>query len=315
MAAGHGHGHRVADADRRWLGIALGLIVAFMAVEVVVGLLVGSLALISDAGHMLTDAAAIALALVAIRLARRPARGHYTYGLKRVEILSAQANGITLVLLGLFFAVEAVVRLLDPPPVDGLPVLLTALAGVLVNLAATWSIARANRTSLNVEGAFQHILNDLYAFIATAVAGLVVLLTGFVRADAIAALVVAALMLRAGWGLVRASGRIFLEAAPAGLDPDDIGARLAALPDVHEVHDLHIWEITSGQPALSAHVLVAPGADCHAVQVRVQDCLRERHHLDHTTLQVDHAGARRDADVHCRDPHGPVHTAEHTEPA
>jgi cobalt-zinc-cadmium efflux system protein len=313
-AAGHGHGHDHGtdpDADRRWLGIALGLILAFMAVEVVVGLLVGSLALISDAGHMLSDAAAIALALVAIRLARRPARGHYTYGLKRVEILSAQANGITLVLLGLFFAVEAVVRLVDPPPVDGLPVLITALVGVAVNLAATWSIARANRTSLNVEGAFQHILNDLYAFIATAVAGLVVLLTGFARADSIAALVVAALMLRAGWGLVRASGRIFLEASPAGLDPDDIGARLAGLPDVAQVHDLHIWEITSGQPALSAHVLVAPGADCHAVQVRIEQCLRELHHLDHTTLQVDHAGVE---DEHCRDSHGPVHVADRAEP-
>jgi cobalt-zinc-cadmium efflux system protein len=312
-AAEHGHGHDHGarpDADHRWLGIALALIVAFMAAEVVVGLLVGSLALISDAGHMLTDAAAIALALVAIRLARRPARGHFTYGLKRVEILSAQANGITLVLLGLFFAVQAVVRLVDPPPVDGLPVLVTALVGVVVNVAATWSIARANRTSLNVEGAFQHILNDLYAFIATAVAGLVVVLTGFARADAIAALVVAALMLHAGWGLVRASGRIFLEAAPAGLDPDDIGARLAGLSQVAEVHDLHIWEITSGQPALSAHVLVAPGADCHAVQVRIQDCLRELHDLDHTTLQVDHAGTHRDADEHCRAPHGPVHTAE-----
>ena len=306
---GHGHGHGAdPDADRRWLGIALGLIVAFMAAEVVVGLLVGSLALISDAGHMLTDAAAIALALVAIRLAARPARGRYTYGLKRAEILSAQANGITLVLLGLFFTVEAILRLVDPPPVDGLPVLVTALAGVVVNVAATWCIARANRTSLNVEGAFQHILNDLYAFIATAVAGLVVLLTGFVRADAIAALVVAALMLRAGWGLVRESGRIFLEAAPAGLDPDEIGARLAALPDVAEVHDLHVWESTSGQPALSAHVLVTPGADCHAVQLRIETCLREGHHLDHTTLQVDHAGAGRDDD-HCRDPHGPVHTA------
>jgi cobalt-zinc-cadmium efflux system protein len=317
-AAGHGHGHDLhrgggagPDADSRWLGIALGLILAFMAVEVVVGLLVGSLALISDAGHMLSDAAAIALALVAIRLARRPARGHYTYGLKRVEILSAQANGITLVLLGLFFAVEAVVRLVDPPPVEGLPVLITALVGVVVNLAATASIARANRTSLNVEGAFQHILNDLYAFIATAAAGLVVLLTGFARADSIAALVVAALMLRAGWGLVRASARIFLEASPAGLDPDAIGARLAGLPDVAQVHDLHIWEITSGQPALSAHVLVAPGADCHAVQVRIERCLREQHHLDHTTLQVDHAGAHRDTDEHCRDPHGPVHTVEH----
>jgi cobalt-zinc-cadmium efflux system protein len=305
---GHGHGHTGPDADRRWLGTALGLIVAFMAAEVVVGLLVGSLALISDAGHMLTDAAALAMALVAIRLSARPARGRFTYGLKRAEILSAQANGITLLLLSVVFAVESVLRLIDPPPVEGLPVLLTAVAGVVVNLAATWCIARANRSSLNVEGAFQHILNDLFAFVATAVAGAVVLLTGFVRADAIAALVVAALMAKAGWGLVRESGRIFLEAAPAGLDPDEIGARLAALPDVAEVHDLHVWEITSGQPALSAHVLVTPGVDCHAVRLSIEACLRAQHHLDHTTLQVDHAGAGRDDD-HCRDPHGPVHTA------
>jgi cobalt-zinc-cadmium efflux system protein len=290
MAAGHGHGHghgHGADTDRRWLGIALGLIVAFMAVEVVVGLLVGSLALISDAGHMLTDAAAIALALVAIRLARRPARGHYTYGLKRVEILSAQANGITLVLLGLFFAVEAVVRLVDPPPVEGLPVLVTALVGVVVNVAATWSIARANRTSLNVEGAFQHILNDLYAFIATAVAGLVVLLTGFVRADAVAALVVAALMLRSGYALLRDSGRVLLEAAPRDLDPEEIGNALAAQNHVVEVHDLHVWEVSSGFPAISAHVTVKAGCDTQAHRRELAKLLRDRFGVAHSTLQVE----------------------------
>ncbi len=314
MGAEHGHGHgHSPDADRRWLGIALGLIVAFMAAEVVVGVLAGSLALISDAGHMLTDAAALALALVAIRLSARPARGRYTYGLKRAEILSAQANGITLLLLTVFFTYEGIRRLIDPAPVEGLPVLITAVAGIVVNLAATWCVARADRSNLNVEGAFQHILNDLYAFVATAVAGAVVLLTGFVQADAIAALVVAALMAKAGWGLVRDSGRIFLEAAPAGLDPDDIGGRLAALPDVAQVHDLHIWEITSGQPALSAHVLVAPGADCHAVQLRIETLLRDGHHLDHTTLQVDHAGGASADDTHCLDSHGPVHMAEHPE--
>lgn len=311
--AGHGHGHGVSgDADRRWLGIALGLIVAFMVVEVIVGLIAGSLALISDAGHMLTDAASIVLALIAIRLAARPARGQYTYGLKRAEILSAQANGITLLLLAVFFTYEGVRRLIDPPPVEGLLVLITALVGIVVNVAATWAISKANRSSLNVEGAFQHILNDLYAFIATAIAGAVVVFTGFARADAIAALIVAALMVKAGWGLVRDSGRIFLEAAPAGLDPDLIGQELAAQPEVVQIHDLHIWQITSGQPALSAHVLVTPGGDCHLAQARIETVLRERHHLDHTTLQVDHAGQESvddDGQEHCRDSHGPVHSS------
>ena len=230
MGHGHGHGHAVGrSADRRWLAAALALILTFMAVEFVVGLVAGSLALISDAAHMLTDAAAIALALVAIRLAARPAKGGYTYGLRRAEILSAQANGITLLLLAAWFCYEGVRRLIDPPAVEGGLVLVTALVGIVVNVAATWCVSRADRTSLNVEGAFQHILNDLYAFIATAIAGLVVLTTGFARADAIAALVVAGLMIKAGWALLRESGRIFLEAAPRGVDPDRIGADLAAV--------------------------------------------------------------------------------------
>ncbi|MDX2852695.1 cation diffusion facilitator family transporter [Actinacidiphila glaucinigra] len=316
---GHGHAHGVAEnADRRWLGLALGLIAGFMAVEVVVGLLVGSLALLSDAAHMLTDAASIVLALVAMRLAARPARGGFTYGLKRAEILSAQANGITLLLLAAWLAYEAVRRLVSPPDVAGGPVLVTALAGVVVNIGAAWCLSRANRTSLNVEGAFQHVLNDLYAFIGTAVAGLVVLLTGFVRADAIATLVVVGLMLRAGCGLVRDSGRIFLEAAPAGLDPDEVGDRLAAHEAVTEVHDLHIWTITSGQPALSAHVLVEPGGDCHAVRRDLEHLLGADYGLTHTTLQVDHAPAELltvgatpagAAGGHCGEPHGPVHRA------
>ena len=223
QAHDHGHGghsHGVsADADRKWLTLALILIVGFMAAEVVVGVIAGSLALITDAGHMLTDAVSIVLALIAIRLAARPARGGYTYGLKRAEILSAQANGITLLLLAAYFVFEGVRRLIDPGEVEGLLVFVTALVGIVVNVAATWCISRANRSSLNVEGAYQHILNDLYAFIATAIAGAVVWLTGFARADAIAALVVAALMVKAGWGLVRASGRIFLEAAPESVDP------------------------------------------------------------------------------------------------
>ena len=286
---GHGHGHGVSqDTDRRKLIIALALIVVFMAGEVVVGVVAQSLALLSDAAHMLTDAGSIVLAIIAIRLAARPPRGGYTYGLKRVEILSAQANGLTLLLLAAWLAYEAIRRLIYPPPVAGALVLVTALVGVVVNIAATWCLSKANRSSLNVEGAFQHLLTDLYGFIATAIAGAIVLTTGFARADAIAALIVVALMVRAGAGLVHQSGRIFLEAAPAGIDTRALGGRLAAHPDVVEVHDLHVWQITSGQPALSAHVLVAPGRDCHAVRTDLQTLLAHDYAITHVTLQLDH---------------------------
>jgi cobalt-zinc-cadmium efflux system protein len=285
----HRHDSVGADADRRWLGAALALILALMVGEAIVGVLANSLALLSDAAHLLTDAAALVLALVALRLARRPPSGGYTYGLKRTEILSAQANGITLLLLAAWLAYEAVRRLWNPPTVSGAAVLITAMVGVAVNLAATWCVRRADRRSLNIRGAYLHLLTDLAAFIATAVAGLVVLLTGFARADAIASLVVVALMVHAGVGLVRDSGRILLEAAPAGLDPTRIGTEMAAHPGVAEVHDLHVWEISSGSPALSAHVLVAPALDCHQVRSDLEQLLRERYEVTHTTLQVDHA--------------------------
>src|SRR5215211_5592821 len=249
---GHeGHSHGVnAGADSRYLAIGLALLVGFMLVEVVVGFIASSLALISDAGHMLTDAGSIGLALLTMRLAQRPARGAMTYGLKRAEILSAQANGITLLLLSAWFVYEAIRRLIDPPEVEGGLVLAIALLGIVVNLLATWTISRANRESLNVEGAFQHILTDLFAFIATAIAGDIIYFSGgYNRVDAIAALVVAVLMLRAGYGLVRDSGRIFLEASPKGLDPEAAGnPEVTSHPGVASVHDLHVWEVTSGFP-------------------------------------------------------------------
>ncbi|WP_031467687.1 cation diffusion facilitator family transporter [Sciscionella sediminilitoris] len=307
MGAGHGHGHASGESDKRWLAGALAVIGVFMLGEVVAGLLAGSLALLSDAAHMLTDAASIALALWAIRLAARPASGRMTYGWKRAEILSAQANGITLLVLAAWLTYEAITRLIDPPEVTGSLVLIVALLGVVVNLIATWMISKANRSSLNVEGAFQHILNDLFAFLATAVAGLVMLLTGFARADAIASLVVVALMVKAGVGLVRDSSRIFLEAAPAGLDPDTIGALLADRPHVAEVHDLHVWEITSGMPALSAHVLITPGEDCHAVRADLARLLAAEHAIEHATLQVDHVRPGEAGPVHCEEAHGAVY--------
>lgn len=292
--AGHshaGHSHAVrADADRGRLALALGLILAFMAAEVSVGVVAHSLALLSDAGHMLTDAAAIGFSLFAITLAARPAKGAMTFGFKRAEILSAQANGVTLLILAAFIAYEGIRRLFDPPVVRGWLILAVALVGVLVNLAATWTLARANRESLNIEGSFQHLLTDLWAFIGTAVAAIVILATGFERADPIVSLLIAGLMTRSGVMLVKASARIFMEAAPEDLDPQAIGRALVAQAGVVEVHDLHVWEISSGFPALSAHVLVGADCNCHQARRAMEAMLHEHFALDHTTLQVDHSG-------------------------
>ena len=289
---GHGHHHHQhtvsADADRGPLLVALALIGGLMVVEVVVGLIAGSVALLTDAGHMLTDAGALVLGLVALRLAARPPRGAMTYGLKRAEPLSAAINGAVLGVLAIVFIVEAISRLASPHDVDATLVLIVALVAIPVNVAAVRALSRANRASVNVEGAFQHILTDLYAFIATAIAAIVILATGFDRADAIAALFVAALMLRACYGLLRDSGRIFLEAAPAGLDPDAVGHALAAYPGVVSVHDLHVWEVTSGFPSLSAHIVVGWDDDCHDCRAGLEHMLRDRFGIDHTTLQVEH---------------------------
>jgi cobalt-zinc-cadmium efflux system protein len=300
VSSGHGHAHGhgdhhhhhhapSADADLRWLRVALALIAGFMVVEVVGGLLASSLALLSDAAHMLTDAGAIGLALVAARLAARPAAGRFTFGLGRAEILSAQVNGAALLVLAGVIAIEAIRRMFEPPDVAGAVVVAVGLAGAAVNVAAAWALGRAERRSLNVEGARQHVLTDLYASLAAAAAGAVVLLAGYDRADGIAALFVSGLMLRSGWGLLRDSGRVLLEGAPKGMDPNAIGRAMAGEPGVVEVHDLHVWEVTSGFPALAAHVLVRPGDDCHAVRRHLQRVLDERFGIDHVTLQVDHA--------------------------
>ena len=286
----HGHSHAPADASATRLWIALALLLGLMAVEVVFGILASSLALLSDAAHMLTDAAALALALVALRLAARPAKGALTYGFKRTEILSAQINGATLLVLGLLIVYEGVRRLIEPPDVEGAIVLAVALVGVVVNLVATVVLHGADRTSLNVEGAFQHVLTDLVAFIATAIAGAVVLLTGWDRADGVASLFVAAVMLRAAWSLLRESGRIFLEAAPRNIDVALVGDAMVGVHGVHEVHDLHVWEVTSGFPALSAHVLVGADNDCHQARKDLEVVLHDRFGIEHTTLQVDHEG-------------------------
>ena len=284
----HDHDHRLVT-DRRALTVALVLVVGLMAGEIVAGMIGHSLALLADAGHMLTDAAALAFALIASAMAARPAAGRWTFGYSRLEILAAQANGITLGLLALWIVWSAVHRLVDPRDVRGGLVLVVALGGALVSLVASAVLARASKDSLNVRAAFVHVATDVAAFGGTALAGGLILATGWNRLDPIASLAVAALMIWSSVQLLRESTAIFLERAPEDADPEAIGQALVAEADVVEIHDLHIWTVTSGFPALSAHVLVAPDADCHAARRRLERTLADRFGLSHTTLQVDHA--------------------------
>ena len=285
------------DADRRYLLTALILLMAFMLAEVGVAFVAGSLALLADAGHMLADVGAIAGALWAIRLAARPPAGAWTFGWQRAEILSAAANGITLLVVAGIVTVQAIIRLVHPPHVDGAPVLAVALAGIAVNVAAAWVLAQANRSSLNVEGVFRHVLTDLYGFLGTAAAAVIILTTGYVRADSIASLLVVLLMLRAAWALLRDSGRILLEAAPEHMDLEDVRAHLLATRHVQDVHDLHAWTVTSSLPALSAHVIVDDSCFTggHAPQLldQLQACLAGHFDVEHSTFQLEaaaHAG-------------------------
>jgi cobalt-zinc-cadmium efflux system protein len=274
------------------LTLALLLIAGLMVVEVVAGIAASSLALLADAGHMLTDAAALAFALVAARMAVRPAAGRWTFGYSRLEILAAQANGLTLGLVALWIIWSAVHRLADPEDVRGGLVLVVAAVGVVVSLAASLVLARASRESLNVRGAFLHVATDMAAFAAAAVAGALILATGWDRFDPIASLLVAALMLWSSWRLLRESTVIFMETS-GEIDPREVREALLAEPDVVDIHDLHVWTVTSGFPALSAHVLVGYDSDCHAARARLERLLSERFHLEHTTLQVEHAPAGR----------------------
>ena len=283
----HSHSHSSA---RRPLAIALGLILGLMVGEVAFGVVAGSLALLADAGHMLTDAAALALALGAVTLAGRPPRGRWTFGFRRLEILAAHANGMLLVAVGVVIVYTAVRRLIDPPEVRGGIVLAVALVGIAVNLVAASLLHRPSRDSLNVRGAFLHVATDLAAFAGTAVAGAIILATGWNRADPLASLVVAGLIFWSSVSLLLESSRILLEVAPE--EPREVAEAMLAVPGVTDVHDLHVWTVGSGFPSLSAHVLVDPGADCHAIRLELATMLRERFGLGHSTLQVEHAPTR-----------------------
>jgi cobalt-zinc-cadmium efflux system protein len=261
-----------------------------MAAEVVAGVIGNSLALLADAGHLLTDAAALSFSLVASSMAARPAAGRWTFGYSRLEILAAQANGITLVVIGLLIVYSAIRRLISPPEVEAGIVTGVAVAGIVVNLAVLALMARAERQSLNVRGAYLHIATDLAAFVGTALAGVLILTTGWNRFDPIASLFVAGLMFGASITLLRESGRIFLEGAPSSAPPAEVGRAIVEHDGVVETHDLHVWTVTDGFPALSAHVLVEPGADCHRIRLELERMLDERFGLEHATLQVEHVG-------------------------
>jgi cobalt-zinc-cadmium efflux system protein len=285
----HAHEQRLVG-DRRRLAAALALIGGFTVFELVVGLFADSLAVLADAAHMLSDAGALGLALVAAWIAGRPVSTERTFGSARAEILAAFANGVTLVVLALFIVVAAVNRLFNPPDPIGGWVLAAGAAGIVVNLAAA-AVLRG-RSSLNLRAANRHVLADLLGSIGVVIAGVVLLATGWVYADPLVSLAIAALVLASSWSVLRDSVSILLEGTPPGMDAGEIGGAMASVPGVQEVHDLHVWTITSGFPSLSAHVLVPEGDDCHAVRRRLEEMLGERFGLTHTTLQVEHAVER-----------------------
>jgi cobalt-zinc-cadmium efflux system protein len=295
-----GHVHALdarAARNRSTLAIALLLIGGFTVVEVGAGILAGSLALLADAAHMLSDTASLGLAFFAAWLSTRPATPRRSFGYRRAEILAALFNGIALVAVSIWIFVTAVGRLGDPPEVPGGWILAVGLVGLAVNAVVALVLARAGADSLNVRAALGHVLADLLGSVGVIAAGAVVLVTGWEYADPVAALAIGVLVLAGAWRILRESVEILLEETPAGIDAEEVGSALAAADGVVEVHDLHIWTITSGFPALSAHVLVTPGGDCHGVRVQLERLLHERFGLDHTTLQVEHAGSERLVDI------------------
>ncbi len=286
MGQGHDHG-RVQS--RRALGAALALTASYTVVEVVGGVLAGSLALLADAVHMLSDNVALAVALIAAWLATKPATPERSFGFKRAEVLAALANGVMLVALAIWIFVEAAMRLRDPGDVLGGWMLAIALVGLAVNVGAGLILSRARRHSLNVEAAFRHVFADLLGSFGVAIAAVVILTTGWVEADPLVSILIGVLVLASAWSILRDSTEILLESTPRGIDAGALGRRLASAPGVVEVHDLHVWTITSGFPALSAHVLVRPGEDCHGRRRELERLLHVEFGIEHTTLQVDHA--------------------------
>ena len=292
--AGHDHSHGAGayrDADRRALKIAAVLTAGFMLVEVAGGLITGSLALLADAGHMLSDSFSLVLALFAVSLAARPATSRRTFGFKRAEILAALVNGLLLALVSIWVVVEAIRRLGDPVDVLAGGMLTVAIIGLGVNVLAAWVLYRSSGESLNVKAALRHVLADLAGSVGVIIAAVVIMLTGWEAADPIISILISLLIVASAWSILRDSVDVLLEAVPRGLDAEKIGMAMASVPEVEQVHDLHVWEITSGFPSLSAHVLVGKDSDCHAARAEIEAVLHDEFEIDHVTLQAEHSGA------------------------
>jgi cobalt-zinc-cadmium efflux system protein len=285
----HAHAHAPErEGSVRALRLTLFLTATFTVVEVVGGIVTGSLALLADAAHMLSDNASLGIALFAAWLAARPAGPSRTFGYRRAEILAALFNGVTLVAISIWIFVEAGNRLGDPPEVKAELMLGIAVAGLVVNLLAAGILRRHSAQSLNVSAALRHVLADLLGSVGVIVAAVLILATGWEYADPAVGILIGLLVLASSWGILRDSTQILLEGSPPGTDVEQVGRAMAAMPGVSQVHDLHVWTITSGFPALAAHVLVGRDTDCHAKRLELEAMLRERFGLEHTTLQVDH---------------------------
>jgi cobalt-zinc-cadmium efflux system protein len=267
--------------------IALAINVGMLAIEAIGGILTGSLAVLADAGHVLSDVGAIALALFAAALATRPAGGRMTFGYQRSEILAALVNGLLLVAVSIAIAYAAIGRLDDPPQIDGLGVLGLGLLGLLGNVAAAVVLARGERADVNLEGVLRHSVADALGSLGVIFAGVVVLAGGSAIVDPIVSLVIAALILISSWRLIKEPVGVLMEAAPAGVDVDAAGAAICGEEGVRSVHDLHIWTVTSGFGALAAHVVVSSECDRDLVRRRIELLLHERFGIDHTTLQME----------------------------
>ena len=289
MSHAHDHDHSHArETSRRALAIALALTTTFMIAEVVGGLLTGSLALLADAGHMLSDSFSLGLALFAGWLARRPPTSTRTFGLQRAEILAALFNGVTLVAISIWIFVEAGRRFSAPPDVEGGWLLVVAVLGLAVNVAAAFVLSSGAKGNLNVSAALRHVFADVLGSVGVIVSATVILLTGWNLVDPLVSVLIGILVLASSWGILRDTTRVLLEATPEGIDAAEVGAAMVSVDGVKEVHDLHVWTVTSGFPALSAHVLVGKDDDCHAQRRTLEQMLHRRFGIDHTTLQVDH---------------------------
>jgi cobalt-zinc-cadmium efflux system protein len=286
----HAHEDRRA-ASRRALVLVLVLLAGYTVVEMIGGLLTGSLALLADAGHMLSDVMSIGLALLAIWLAQRPPTFARSFGYQRAEILVALINGAALVAIGIWIFVEAYQRFSDPPDVLGGWMLAVAAVGLLVNVLAAVILWGRQSDSLNMRAALRHVLADLLGSVGVIAAALIILATGWLYADPLISVLIGALVLGSSWTILRESVDILLESTPAGVDAREVARLMLAVDGVRDVHDLHIWTITSGFPALSAHVLVSRGEDCHDRRRQLERLLAVEFGITHSTLQVEHVPA------------------------